>query len=71
MKTATAGDRGIATVGDGGRAIAGHRGVIQIYHFSHSPDRRLRVLVGYIGEDGLKPNTLYCVRDGKFVEVKA
>ena len=28
------------------------------------------VLVGRIGEDGLKPDTLYTVRDGKFVEVE-
>lgn len=28
-------------------------------------------LVGRIGEDGLKPDTLYTVRDGKFVEVEA
>ena len=28
-------------------------------------------LVGRIGKDGLKPDTLYAVRDGKFVEVEA
>lgn len=65
--TALAGDHGAAIVGDHGTAIAGHRGTAMagrggtliIFYY----DSRLRVAVGYIGEDGLLPNVAYCLND--------
>lgn len=65
--TATAGDRGTATAGYRGTATAGHGGTIQVKWWDGS---RYRILTGYIGEDGLKPNTKYCVNQGKWEEVK-
>ena len=65
--TAIAGDYGKATAGDRGTATAGEDGQIFINYIDSS--NRRRTLVGYIGEDGLKPNTPYRVKDGKFVEV--
>jgi hypothetical protein len=52
---ATAGVGGTATAGDGGNATAGVGGTIQIRYW----DERYRVKTGYIGEDGLEPNTPY------------
>ena len=63
---ATAGRLGTATAGGGGEASAGKCGTISIWHYREG---RPRLLVGYIGEDGLEPNTPYRVEDGKFVEV--
>ena len=71
--TATAGDWGTATAGNGGKAtagyegtaIAGEKGIVQITYESGG---RWRLLTGYIGEDGLEPNTPYKVRNGKFVK---
>jgi hypothetical protein len=71
--TATAGYRGTATAGDGGTATAGYRGtatagdegVIQIRHWDGS---RYRIITGYVGEDGIKPNTLYRCKGDKLVE---
>ena len=53
--TASAGDYGTASAGDGGTATAGDGGTIMIRYI----DGRLRVRVGYIGEDGLLPNVKY------------
>jgi len=61
---ATAGRLGTATAGRLGTATAGGGGQILIDYFNC----RLRTLIGYIGEDGLKPNTPYRVKYGKFVE---
>ena len=47
-------------------AKAGELGLICI---SYSDGNRERLLVGYVGENGIKPNTWYAVSDGKFVEV--
>ena len=62
---ATAGYEGIATAGYEGTAIAGEKGIVQITYESGG---RWRLLTGYIGEDGLEPNTPYKVRNGKFVK---
>jgi hypothetical protein len=65
--TASAGDNGTASAGYYGKASAGDRGIIQIkWHDGN----RYRVLVGYIGEDGLLPNVKYKVEDGKFVKAE-
>jgi hypothetical protein len=63
--TATAGDEGTASAGKNGTASAGDKGIIQIKWFDN---KRYRTLVGYIGEDGLEPNTKYKIKDGKFVK---
>ena len=62
--TATAGNGGTATAGDWGTATAGHRGTIII---SRWDGQRTRVAIGYVGEDGIKPNTPYRLNaDGEF-----
>ena len=66
--TATAGYKGTATAGYSGTATAGDRGAIQIKWYDGD---RYRITTGYIGEDGLLPNTAYrCDRAGKLVAVK-
>jgi hypothetical protein len=66
--TATVGYGGTATAGDWGTATAGDSGTIAIRHYDGS---RYRLAVGYIGENGLKPNTAYKLDDkGNFVEAK-
>ena len=67
--TATAGHGGTATAGHGGTATAGNDGTLIIAWYDRSRPRRA---VGYIGEDGLKPDTPYRVNiRGEFVEVKS
>ena len=66
--TATAGYSGTATAGDRGTATAGYRGVVQVKWWD---GQRYRICTGYVGEDGIKANTAYCVRDGKLVEVES
>ena len=63
--TATAGDRGTATAGDHGTATAGDHGTICIRWWNQS---RFRLAVGYVGENGIKPNTPYRVVNGKLME---
>ena len=53
--TANAGEGGTATAGEGGTVTAGYRGKLAIDYW----DGRSRTKVGYIGEDGLEPNTPY------------
>ena len=66
--TATAGYDGTATAGDDGTATAGDRGTLIITWYDGSRPRRA---VGYIGEDGLKPDTPYRVNGrGEFYEVE-
>jgi len=67
--TATAGDRGTATAGDRGTATTGEIGIIVVRWWDTAKDR-YRLAVGYVGEDGIKPNTFYCCDErGKLVEV--
>jgi hypothetical protein len=63
--TATAGRGGTATAGRDGTASAGARGILQIRYVSGG---RRRVAVGYVGENGIKPNTAYKVAHGRLVE---
>ena len=66
--TATAGEYGTATAGYGGTATAGECGILQIKTWD-SECSRCRIITGYIGEDGLKPNTKYKLNDkARFVE---
>jgi len=66
--TATAGDSGTATAGDRGTAAAGDSGIISIRHYDPRADR-YRVMIGYVGEGGLKPGVAYKLNDqAQFVE---
>lgn len=66
--TATAGYSGTATVGDEGTAMAGDEGTIVIQRWDDKRKRH-RTIVGYIGENGLEPNTPYKLDDaGNFVK---
>ena len=56
--TATAGDYGTATAGECGTASAGEGGEIRIRWFDRDA-RRYRTKIGYVGEDGIKPDTSY------------
>ena len=58
--TATAGDWGTATAGDCGTATAGYRGTLIIKYLDGN---RYLFVTGYIGENGLKPNTAYILDD--------
>jgi len=65
--TATAGFKGTATAGFGGTTTAGFKGKLAIDYWDGT---RSRTKVGYIGEDGLEPNTPYKL-DETFNFVKA
>jgi hypothetical protein len=66
--TATAGGRGTATAGDYGTATAGDRGIIVLKRWDGS---RYRLVVGYVGEDGIEPDRAYRLDNaGKFVAAK-
>ena len=64
--TATAGKWGTATAGYEGTATAGDKGTLIIRRWD---GKRYRTVVGYIGENGLEPNTPYKLNDaGEFVK---
>jgi hypothetical protein len=50
--------------------MANEKGCILAAWWDES-DERPRVAVGYVGENGIKPETLYRVVKGEFVEVPA
>jgi len=52
----TVGKYGLASVGLGGKAAAGYKGAICIPYWNND---RYRYQIGYIGENGLEPNTFY------------
>ena len=66
--TANAGIKGIANAGEYGRASAGYGGIILMKYWDIN-SHRYKIKTGYIGEDGLKPDTLYKIVAGGFVEV--
>ena len=66
--TAKAGHRGTSMAGNDGMATAGEGGIISIWHWDGDC---IRLITGYIGDNGLKPNTPYRLNeDGKFVEAE-
>jgi hypothetical protein len=77
--TATAGDGGTATAGYGGTATAGYRGTATagdegtvVLRRWDRDARRWRLVVGYIGEDGLEANVAYRLTEaGEFEAVEA
>ena len=71
--TATAGDYGTATAGDHGTATAGYYGTATAGDggtlcMSYWDGKRKRLIIAYVGEDGVRPDTAYRVCDGKLVE---
>ena len=66
--TSTSGNYGTSTSGDCGSASAGVGGMIVLGW--HDGYRRSRVTVGYVGENGIKPDTMYRLNgEGEFEEV--
>ena len=64
----TSGNYGTSTSGDCGSASAGVGGMIVLGW--HDGYRRSRVTVGYVGENGIKPDTMYRLNgEGEFEEV--
>lgn len=57
-----------SNAGDYGTANAGNWGTLVVKYWD---GQRYRLAVGYVGEDGIKPNTPYRVENGRLVEVKA
>ena len=65
--TVTAGDYGIATAGEGGTVTAGEGGILQIKAWDAL---RYRIIIGYVGENGLVAGTQYKLDEhAQFVEV--
>jgi len=65
--TATAGESGTATAGNYGTATAGNYGEIRIQWWD-SKAQRYRTKIGYVGEDGIKPDTAYRLNDNHELE---
>ena len=63
--TATAGDAGSATAGYAGTATAGYAGTIILKHWD---GMRKRLIVGYVGENGIEANVPYVVKNGVLVK---
>ena len=67
MGTATAGYMGTATAGYSGTAKSGDVGIVVVSWYDTSA-LRCRLCVGYVGEDGILPNTFYkCDLHGKLI----
>jgi hypothetical protein len=68
--TSTSGYKGTSTSGSKGISTSGYEGTILIKYWDSTSDR-YKIKIGYIGEDGLKPNTPYKLDlNNEFVEVK-
>lgn len=68
--TATAGNGGTATAGYNGTATAGYQGTAQagdygILQFKFYADFRERIIIGYVGENGIMPNVKYKLVDAR------
>ena len=64
--TATVGDEGTATAGDQGTATAGYEGIIQLKYW----ESRWKLKIGYIGEEGLLPDTPYILDENFEFKIK-
>ena len=78
MGTSTSGYMGTSTSGDGGTSTSGVMGTsktgsvgIVVCRWWDAKAERSRLTVGYVGEDGIKPDTFYrCDDAGKLTEDK-
>jgi len=67
--TSTSGDSGTSTSGNYGTAMSGDGGILELRYWD-AKAKRYRVVVGYVGEDGLEPNVPYRLDDQhKLVEI--
>ena len=67
LGTATAGKGGTATAGKDGTATAGESGELRIQWWDDKTGR-YRTSLGYVGENGIKPNTPYHLNDNHAFE---
>ena len=65
--TKIVGDNQDVIVGYRGNATAGYDGILQIKWYDGN---RYRIAIGYVGENGIKPNVKYCCEKGEFVEIE-
>lgn len=63
------GDFGTSFAGQGGIVMSGVKGIIGICYYDPDNNRN-RYKIGYIGEDGLKPNVKYRLSNDAFKEVE-
>ena len=61
---------GWAIAGYNGQAKADRNGVVTLLYWSKK-DSRPRVVTGYVGEDGIKADTWYTVKNGKLTEMES
>ena len=60
---------GTATAGDSGTARSGTLGIVMLTYWDYSAERQ-RIVIGYVGEDGIEADTWYrCTDKGKLVKV--
>ena len=57
------GKYGVAIAGHNGAAKADASGCVAVLYWDWESERP-RIAVGYVGENGIKANTWYCVKDG-------
>jgi hypothetical protein len=66
--TSTSGYRGTSTSGDGGTSTSGYGGTLVLTFWD---GKRKRLVVAYVGENGIEPNKKYTINDKReVVEVK-
>jgi hypothetical protein len=63
----TGGDRSTVTGGYGSTVTGGDGSILSVKWWD---GKRYRIIIGYVGEDDIKPNTKYEVKGGKLWEVK-
>ena len=66
-----AGENGVITVLGTNAKFKGSEGTLVSAVVYNEKDKPIDIITGRIGEDGLKPDTLYTVSNGKFVEMRA
>jgi len=67
----TSGDGGTSTSGNGGRSTSGDRGIVVVGWWDGKA-ARMRLTVGYVGEDGIEANTTYrCSASGVLEAVRS
>ena len=65
------GKNGVISVLGNGSEFKGSKGTLVSAVVYNATGKPIDIITGRVGEDGLKPNTLYTVKNGEFVEVEA